>query len=118
MEYFKINNTDFSKYVNSLNVTETANFSAQVNAAGNTVCDFINKKRSIEVGIIPLDSEAMVALQSAISGFNVTISLRNPNTGLLEENINCIIAENAVSYYTIRADKVLYNAFSLIFTEL
>ena len=118
MAYFKINNVDFSKYVNRLKVTKQANYSLQTNAAGNSVADYINSKRTIEVGIIPLDNAAMVELQSAIDAFNVSISFRNPITGALEENINCIIPSNGVEYYTIRADKVLFNAFDLTIVEL
>lgn len=118
MAYFKIGDVDFSNCVNSLDISKTANYTAQTNAAGNTVVDYINAKRTINVGIIPLDSEAMIALQSAINEFSVSISFRNPSTGLLEENVICIIPENGVSYYTIQANKVMYKAFSLKFTEL
>ena len=116
--YFKINNIDFSKYVNALDITKTNNYNALVNAAGDTVVDYINSKRTIDVGIIPLNSEAMAALQSAIDGFNVSISFRNPKTGALQENVNCIIGEDSTSYYTIQANKVLFNAFTITFTEL
>lgn len=118
MAYFKINDTDYSMYVNELKVLKDTNYNAQTNAAGNTVVDFINHKRTIEVGIIPLDSEVMAALQSAIDAFSVSISFRNPMTGALEENINCIIPTNEVEYYTIQVDKVLYKAFTLEFIEL
>lgn len=118
MAYFKIGDVDFSMYVNELIIEKEANYTAQTNAAGNTVVDYINHKRTIEVGIIPLDSEAMAALQTAIDAFNVSISFRNPKTGLLEEGINCIIPENEIEYYTIQADKVMYKAFSLEFIEL
>ena len=116
MEYFKIDNTDFSQYVNELKVQ--TNYNAQNNAAGNTVVDYINSKRVIEVGIIPLDSSVMVSLQNAITPFNVAISYRNPNTGALVENVACIIPHNEVEYYTIRADKVEFKALRLKFIEL
>lgn len=118
MAYFKIGDTDFSMYVNKLNVNKEATYTAQTNAAGNTVVDYINHKRTIEVGIIPLDSATMVALQAAIDAFNVSISFRNPQTGALEEGVNCIIPSSNVEYYTIQTDKVLFNAFSLEFIEL
>lgn len=118
MSYFKIGNTDFSMYVNQLKVSSAANYSAQTNAAGNTVVDYINTKRTIEVGIIPLDSAAMIALENAIGAFNVSISFRNPKSGALEENINCIIPSRDIEYYTIQAQKVMYKAFTLKFTEL
>jgi hypothetical protein len=57
MAYFKIGEIDFSPYVNSLKINKSANYNAQTNAAGNTVVDYINSKRTIEVGIIPVDNE-------------------------------------------------------------
>lgn len=118
MPYLKINDIDFSMYVNSLAINKNATYTAQVNANGDTVADYINSKRQIDVGIIPLNEVAMKKLQEAIDKFNVTLSFLNPITNELEENINCIIPSNAVSYYTIQANKVLFNAFSLSFTEL
>ena len=118
MAYFKINNIDYSKYVNKLNVTKTKIYNEQTNANGNTVVDLINTKRIIEVGIIPLDAVAMAELQTAIDNFNVLVSFRNPLTNALEENVNCIIPENAVEYYTIQNNKVLYNAFTIQIQEL
>lgn len=79
-KYFKINNTDFSMYVNELKVNNNVNYNAQINAAGDSVVDYVNKKRIIEVGIIPLTSQAMSNLQIAIDAFNVSISFRNPQT--------------------------------------
>lgn len=105
-------------YVNELKVNKEANFNAQTNAAGNTVVDLINHKRSIEVGIIPLDSAAMVSLQAALDGFNVSISFINPLTGALEENVNCIIPSNGVEFYTIQIGKIKYKAFQIEFVEL
>ena len=118
MAYFKIDNTDFSMYVNELKVNKEVNYNAQTNAAGNTVVDYINAKRTIEVGIIPLDSAAMTALQTAIDAFSVSISFRNPKTGALETGVNCIIPNNEIEYYTIQVGKVMYKAFSLEFIEL
>lgn len=118
MAYFKINDIDFSQCVNSLKVGSASNYNAQTNAAGDTVVDYINSKRSIEVGIIPLDEAAGASLLNAIDGFNVSISFRNPKTQQLEEGVNCIIPSNEVDYYTIQAGKVMLNGFNLTFTEL
>lgn len=118
MAYFKINNVDYSSYVNKLNITSTHQYNAQINAAGNTVIDYINKKQNITVGIIPLDDESMKSLQSQIKEFNVSISFRNPETGELRENINCILPQSDIGYYTIQVNKVLYNGFELKFMEL
>lgn len=118
MAYFKINDTDFSMYVNELKVNNNVNYNAQTNAAGDTVVDYVNKKRTIEVGIIPLTSESMSNLQAAIDAFNVSISFLNPVTKELEEGVNCIIPASSVEYQTIQANKVMYKAFALQFIEL
>lgn len=118
MAYLTMNGVDFSPYVNDLKVTNTHRYNAQTNAAGNTVVDYINKKRTFEVGIIPVDDTVMANLQDVLNGFNVTLAFRNPQTNTLEENVNCIIPMNAVAYYTIRTDKVTYDAFVLNIQEL
>lgn len=118
MAYLKLGSVDFSNYCNELIVKKTANYTAQTNAAGNTVVDFINHKRTIEVGIIPLDRATMETLQNIIGAFNIKISFLNPQTGVLEENVNVIIPESNIEYYTIQANKVLYKAFKLEFIEL
>ena len=116
MAYFKIGKTDFSSIVNELNINNTSNYHSQTNAAGDTVVDYINTKRIIEVGIIPLDDTAMAELQTAIKDFDVMISFRNPRTNQLE-TIFCIIPESGIEYYTIQANKVMYKAFKLKFIE-
>lgn len=118
MSYFKINDIDFSTIVNELKVNKAHNYNAQTNAAGNTVVDYINSKRTIEVGIIPLDSAAMARLLKEIDAFSVSISFRNPLTQALEEDIACIIPSNDIEYYTIQVNKVMYKALKLTFTEL
>lgn len=118
MAYFKINGVDFSHIVNELHVGRSANYNAQTNAAGNTVVDYINTKRTIEVGIIPLDDSAMAELLGAVDGFSVELSYRDPISNVLEEGVACIVPEAEVDYYTIQSGKVMYNAFTLEFTEL
>lgn len=118
MAYFKINDTDYSAYVNELKVNKEAHYNSQTNAAGDTVVDYINSKREIEVGIIPLDDAAMAKLQADIDAFNVSISFLNPRTKALENGVNCIIPSNNVEYYTIRANKTSFKAFTLKFIEL
>lgn len=117
-EYFRINDINFSSYVSELKIANNANYNIQTNAAGDSVVDYVNKKRIIEVTIIPLDSDKMAQLQEAISLFNVVISFRNPKTELLESGVNCIIPSSNVEYKTIRANKVMFKAFTLQFIEL
>lgn len=118
MSYFKINNIDFSNCVNELNIDKKAEYNAQTNAAGNTVVDYINSKRTIQVGIIPLNAEDMRYLLTAINGFSVSISFMNPLTNSLEENVSCIIPDNGVDYYTIQAGKTMFKKIKLKFQEL
>lgn len=117
MTYFKIGSTDFSQYVSSLHVKTKHIYNSQTNARGNMVVDYINSKRTIEVGIIPLDDTEMATLLAAIANIGVSISYRNPQTNLLEENVLCIIPENDIDYYTIQSNKVMYKALKLKFTE-
>lgn len=117
MAYFKINSVDYSMYVNELKVSKATNYNAQTNAAGDTVVDYINHKREVEVGIIPLNDAVMANLQAAIDAFSVSISFLNPQTKASEE-INCIIPSSNVEYYTIQADKTMFKAMSLKFIEL
>lgn len=105
-------------YVNQLKVNKAAHYNAQTNAAGNTVVDYINSKRTIEVGIIPLDKVAMMELMAAVDTFNVSITFLNPNTGMLEEGVNCIIPSSNIEYYTIQINNVMFKALSLQIIEL
>lgn len=118
MAYFKINGVDYSKYVNKLKITTDHIHKSMTNAMGNTVVKYVNTKHIIDVGIIPLDDDAMSALQQAINQFKVSISYQNPETKELREGVACIIPTNNVEYYTIRADKVQFKAFNLKFEEL
>ena len=117
MAYLKLNDIDFSMYVNELKVSKNANYSAQTNAAGNTVVDYINSKRTIEVGIIPLTSEAMASLQAVINSLEITVTFLNPQTGALD-SASCILPSTNIDFYTIQANKVSYKKFSLKFDEL
>lgn len=117
MAYFKINGTDYSHIVNSLKVNQNVNYNAQTNAAGNTVVDLINVKKTIEVGIIPLSDTTMTQLLTELDHFNMPISFRNPKTNALE-SINCIVPKEEIEYYTIQVGKVLYNGMTVTFIEL
>ncbi len=118
MTYLKINGTDYSMYVNQFKVGKTVTYKSATNAAGDTVVKYITTKRSFTVGIIPLNDRVMATLQGDISGFRVSISYRDPETNKLVENVQCIIPNNDVEYHTIRANNVLYKAFTLVIQEL
>lgn len=116
--FFKINNNDYSQYVNKLLIGKEHQYKSMTTAAGNTIVKYVNSKRSIEVGIIPLDGEAMKNLLADVNQFQVSISYRDPETNELAEGVNCIIPNHLVEYYTIQADGVSYKAFSLQIKEL
>lgn len=117
MAYFKINGVDFSHCVNELKVGTEANYNAQTNAAGDTVVDYINKKKNIEVGIIPLNDEELKTLTNAIYGFAMSISYLDPSTKELSE-IVCILPTSNIEYQMIRVGKTMSKAFTLQFIEL
>lgn len=116
--FFKINDNDYSMYVNKMQVGKTHSYKELKTAAGNTLVKYVNSKRVIEVGIIPLDDQTMVRLLSDINQFQVSISFRDPETNEMAENVNCIIPNNIVDYYTIQVGKVMYKALSLQIKEL
>lgn len=118
MAYFKIGDVDFSGKVNQLKINRNVNYNAQTNAAGDTVVDYINSKRTIEVGFVPMNDSDMLAIQAAIAAFAVNISFRDPKTNELSENVPCIIPGDSVDYYTLQIGKVMFQAFTLTFTEL
>lgn len=117
MSYFKINNVDYSMYVNKLVVDKRHVYTTRTNSKGTARVTPINVKHDLTVGIIPLDAAAMISLQRAMSEAVVTISYLSPETGL-EETIQCLIANKTTEYYTIQDSKVKFNAFTLTLTEL
>lgn len=122
MAYFEItvNNVthDYSSLTSALEIGVNHNYTSQTNAKGNTVVDYINKKREISVTIIHTDANHMAQLQADINAFNVKLSFLNPQTKTLETNVDCIIPSNNVSYYTIQQNRKEFNATNLKFVEL
>lgn len=118
MAYFKINGNDYSQYVNSLKIDTKHVYAGGTLSNGTDWAVLKATKHTFNVGIIPLDAAVMATLQADIKSFNVLVSYRDPITNTLKEDIPCIIPVNSVDYYTIRADKVLYNAFTLVINEL
>ena len=116
MTYFKINNVDFSAYVSSLDVNTVHNSKNRTNASGNLNVKYINTKKALKVGIIPLDNVAAASLLNQLNKFEVTVKYLDPETKQLE-TIECIVPSNNVGYYTIRADKVMTKAYTIKFTE-
>lgn len=120
MAYFMINDTDYSQYVNKLLVDVKHKYTARETAAGNLIVKYITKKRNVQVGIIPLDAEALASLAAELAdgtGFTKRITFLNPDTNTVE-TINCIIPVHSIEYYTIQADKVMTKAFTFTCEEL
>lgn len=118
MAYFKIGDLDCSQYVKELKVKKSTNYNAQTNAAGNTVVDYINTKRQIEVTIVTIDEKDAQRILGSCAAFNVSISYRDPVNRALVLDVNCIIPDTDVDYYTIQTGRALLNEFKLKFTEL
>lgn len=118
MTYFAIRDLDCSQYVRSLKVKTQDIYNSQTNARGNTVVDYIASKKIVEVEIIPLDDTTMAQILTAIKDFGLAISYREPQTNKLKTNMVCIVGDKDVEFYTIRADKIMYKALKLKFTEL
>ena len=116
MNYFKINDKDFSMYVNKLEVNKNHIYNARQNAAGNTIVKYLNSKRTLTVGIITLDAASMQALQQAISNITMRVTYLNPETAQID-TIKCILDTQTVDYYTIQNSKVQFKAFTLTFIE-
>lgn len=119
MAYFKINGTDYSRYVNKLLIDTKHKYTARENASGNLMVKYITKKHNIQVGIVPLDAAALRSLESELSGgsFEKNITYLDPETNSLK-TINCIIPIHSIEYYTIQADKVMTKAFTFTCEEL
>ena len=117
MAYLKIDGTDFSQYVNKLLVQTKHKYTARENASGTLMVKYITDKKTVQVGIIPLDAASLKSLMTVINKFEVTVSYLNPETDTLE-TINCIIPTNSVEYYTIQAGNTSAKAFNFSCEEL
>ena len=117
MAYFKINDTDYSMYTSALKITNASNYTTQTNAHYDTVVDYINDKKTVEVEIIPLNDTVMQQLTADISGLGMSISYLNPQTRELK-TINCILPSTNIEYYTIQQNNINFKKLKLKFTEL
>lgn len=118
MAYFKLNGVDFSLYCHTLKVSNKATFKQATNAAGNTVVKYVTTKRTITVGIIPLNGDVMSSLQTELQKFKVSVAYRDAKTNALVENVGCIAPNNDYEYYYIHQNGVMYKAMTLVFQEL
>lgn len=121
MAYFKINGIDYSLYVNKLLVDTKHKYTARENASGTLMVKYLAKKHNVQVGIIPLDADALKSLTEELgkggADFEKEVTYLNPETNTLE-TIRCIIPIHSIEYYTIRADKTMTKAFTFTCEEL
>lgn len=117
MIYFKINNTDYSSYIMSLNPQEKAQYNSQINANGDTIVDYINSKYTVEVQFIPMSAEHASAILSSLGDIGCTISFLEPKTNTLK-TISCICPEKSSQYYTIQDGFTMLQKMKLKFQEL
>lgn len=118
MAYLRINNVDYSQYVNKLNITTKHKYTSRESASGDLLVKYMKAKKNIQVGIIPLDASALRSLMSAINGFEVTVDYLEPESNALRTGVRCIIPVNAVEYYTINANGTKTKAFTFTCEEL
>lgn len=116
MAYLKINDVDFSQYVSSLEVNTVHNSKARTNAAGNMNVKYINTKKVVTAGIIPLTADASKALVKELNKFQVKVEYLEPETDTLK-TIQCIVPDNKIKYYRITADKTMLDTYTVTFTE-
>lgn len=111
MAYLKINDHDYSQYVNKLIVDTTHKYTARENASGNLLVKHITEKKKLQVGIIPLEASVLKTLMQDINSFEVTVTYLEPVTNSLQ-TIDCIIPVHSIDYYTIQAGKTMTKAFT------
>lgn len=117
--HLKIGGVDFSAYVahRGLKVTRAHNYNAQTNAAGNTVIDYINAKRALEVEFVSMNGANMAALLTALESLAVTVQYRDPKSGVLE-TMQAIAPKVEPKYNTLSNGRVLFEPLAVKFTEL
>lgn len=119
MAYFKIGNTDFSEMVGGLQVSYKKNYNSKTNAAGNTVIDYMNTKRTITVNIVPSQAASVASLLTALNASQtLTITFQNPLEAGANTTATCFIAGQAIPYYTLSSRGNIVKGFTLTFQEL
>lgn len=116
--FFKINNNDYSMYVNKLQVATEHFYQHKSSAGGADRITYKYKRRTIEVGIIPLNDAAMKNFLADVDQFRVSVSFRDPSTNRITEDMTCIIPSHIVDYYTIQVGNVKYQAFTVVLKEV
>lgn len=116
--FFKIGTTDISSYVASLQIGYGTAYNAQINAAGDTVVDVVNNKRTFNITTRHLTDAEMSTLTTLLANLKVVISYRDVKTKALVMGVNCIVSTPPEpEYYTI-GTSVFYKPIKLTFQEL
>lgn len=119
MAYLKLNNVDYSQYVNKLSITTKQKYTARESANGDLLVKYITAKRNIQVGLRPLEASKAKAIIAAISGagsMNVKVDFLDPSTDSLS-TANCIVPTNTVEYHSINSNGTLLKAVSFTCEE-
>lgn len=119
MAYLKINNIDYSQYVNKLSITAKQKYTARESANGDLLVKYITAKRNIQVGLRPLDASRAKGIISAISGaasMEVKVDFLDPATDSLSTAI-CVVPANTVEYHSINSEGTLLKAVSFTCEE-
>lgn len=117
MAYFKVNNVDYSQYVNKLTIQTSHVYNARTNASGDKKVKYVNSKKVITVGIIALNEDVASNLLKVFNAFQMDVTIRDPETKTLK-TYDCILPKSSIEYYTIQADNVKTKAYILTFEEL
>lgn len=119
MQYFKINNTDYSSVVQSIKVDKeflTSRKSGR-NAQGNSTIDLVNKEYKVTVKFAPMTEEKCNLICNKLEDYVVTIHFENPWTKTLTY-AQCYIGTPSIEYYTLQDNKRLVKSFTISFIEL
>lgn len=115
--FFGVNGMDFSYYVSGLKVSTNTNYNAQTNAAGDTVVDYVNKKKVIDVTFIPLDVSTLKSILYYLKEFSITVDYLNPETNKVE-HIECISPSMSLEYHMLTNTRKFSKPFTMQFVEL
>lgn len=119
MAYLKINDIDYSQYVNKLSITTKQKLTQRENASGNMLIKYMTQKHQIQVGLKPLDAGAATAILQHIDGarsINVKVQFLDPVKNTLSTAI-CYVPVNTVEYQQINSNGTLLKAISFTCEE-
>ena len=116
--YLMINNHDYSAITSGFKINNNFTHNVQQNAVGDMVVDVINEKKEFEITIIPLNSTQMQSLLTDIGNFNIKLRYLSPYNNSLTLDIDCIVPQASIEYYTIRQGNTSFKAFTFKAIEL